>query len=87
MSFVPVTLSVFSVIFAYLPRHIARYVPQQTDKYASKIQLNSAVGKIKTASKVRNDSILLPCRLAAVFVEGVAGYAGKEAAGKMPTRG
>ena len=50
MSFYPCRLECILVIFACLLRHIARYAPQQTDKYASKIQPNPAVDKIKTAS-------------------------------------
>ena len=50
MPFVHAVLSAFSVIFAHLLSHIARHAPQQTDKYASKIQLNSALDKTKADS-------------------------------------
>ena len=46
-----------------LLRHIARYAPQQPDKYTSKIHLNSAVYKIKTASEYPQSA--LTCRYAA----------------------
>ena len=69
MSFIPVVLSAIPVIFAHLLRRIAGYAPLQTDKYASKIQLNTAVDKIKTASW-----LLLPfCFLPLCFLIGRAG--------------
>ena len=38
-------------MFVRLFRHIARYAPRQTGKYASKIQFKPTVDKIKTASE------------------------------------
>ena len=50
IEFISVVLNAFSAMFVRLFRHIARYAPRQTGKYASKIQFKPTVDKIKTAS-------------------------------------
>ena len=41
----------------------------------------------KSVIRVQGNFVLLPCRLAATFAEGVAGYAETKVADKMPTAG
>jgi len=49
-------LNAFSAMFVRLFRHIARYAPRQTGKYASKIQFKPTVDKIKTASEKKTNT-------------------------------